>query len=547
MELTGEQFEQLEKGLARAFSTEAALKRMVRIGLNEALSAIAEGANQTERVDNLIEWAESNNQVIDLIRGACRRNPSNDNLRTFCQTYRQTLLQEACQDNNSQLDSGIITNLIGYIAELINLPPSIITLERWQEVGLRALPVGVEDDPSDKDWADFKNSDLNLTLRLFGFLKLAIGQFPLKDQQPTLVLFAQELLEVLPEDVPLKPRLAQWLQQAPPPIRSSPGAVSNVTKQGTLETSLMITVRPFVQQKPAEQDQYLVEGWLYFDQISGLSEPKPSPYPLTSLSLPEAPDKLGIRCTWPELRERVDDFLQEARNQLSSSIQTELRYRRYDLTLEMFLPVGYMAEPIDQWPRASRPTARLGEDYGVIVRFCDRIDDDERQNKIVAEWDRLISLLDRPEELPALLPDEHIEEPETLATYRSWKELERKLKKKLGLKLCCGLPDLEADQKGLFEAMLYGDIPIAVWVRNPDIVVYDSDPAQPVDLPQALRAYFDRDCWQHPTRLVASLMEQRQSYHGEESDGRYGRCLGDQIAYLLDNPDRLPLPDQLGS
>lgn len=546
MELTGDQFEQLQEAVINAFP-QSELDQMVRIELSQRLSTIVAGSNDTDRVFNLIEWAESNNKVIDLIRGACRRNPSNDNLRTFCQTYRKILLQEACQDSNSQLSSGIITNLIGYIAELINLPPSIITLEQWREVGLRALPVGVEDDPSDKDLADFKNGDLNLTLRLFGFLKLAVGQFPRKGQQPTLVLFAQELLEIVPEDIALQSGLDQWLQQAQPTVRSSPGAVSNANKQGTLETSLMITVRPCVHQKPTEQEQYLVEGWLYFDQISGLREPRRSPYPLTRLSLPEAPDKLGIRCTWLELRERVDDFLQEARKQLSSSIQAELRYRRYILTLEMFLPVGYMAEPIDQWPRVSRSTTRLGEEYGVIVRFCDRIDDDERQNQIFGEWDRLTSLLDSSEGPPALLPDEHIEEPETLATYPSWKELERKLKKKLGLKLCCGLPNLQDDQKGLFEAMLYGDIPIAAWVRNPNIVVYDSDPPQPLELSQALMTYFDRDCCQHPTQLATRLRVQRQSYHGEESDERYGRCLGDQIAFLLDNPDRLPLPDQLGS
>jgi hypothetical protein len=102
MELTGDQFQQLQEAVINAFP-QLELDQMVRIELSQRLSTIVAGSNDTDRVFNLIEWAESNNKVIDLIRGACRRKPSDDNLRTFCQTYRRNLLQEACQDNHSQL------------------------------------------------------------------------------------------------------------------------------------------------------------------------------------------------------------------------------------------------------------------------------------------------------------------------------------------------------------------------------------------------------------------------------------------------------------
>ena len=55
------------------------------------------------------------------------------------------------------------------------------------------------------------------------------------------------------------------------------------------------------------------------------------------------------------------------------------------------------------------------------------------------------------------------------------------------------------------------------------------------------------DCFQHPNRLANKLKDVRKTKTcPDKEDERYGRCLGDHIACLLDNPDRLPLPDQLG-
>jgi hypothetical protein len=103
MELTGDQFQQLQEAVINAFP-QLELDQMVRIELSQRLSTIVAGSNDTDRVFNLIEWAESNNKVIDLIRGACRRNPSNDNLRTFCQTYRKILQQSVKLRHHYQLD-----------------------------------------------------------------------------------------------------------------------------------------------------------------------------------------------------------------------------------------------------------------------------------------------------------------------------------------------------------------------------------------------------------------------------------------------------------
>ena len=544
MELTGDQFEQLEQALLGAYPTEDELKRMVRIAFNQPLQAVAEGTDHTVRIDNLIEWAESEGKVVDLVRGTHRRKPDSDRLKAFCDAHSQDLLKDACKENLSSLQTDTILGLTNL--PLASIPPSIFLM-----AGLSALPAGATDETSDKDLTDFQNEKLSLTIRFYGFLKLALGQFPqAKNRQPTLLVFARELRDHLSDGVAAKPFLADWVQRAelelPPPAQPALARSISPVKRGTLETSLMITVRRCAKQQEGQPLNYQVEGWLYFDQISGLDAPREFFKPPINLTLPEAQDQLGIVCTWRQLPNRVNDFLEEANSQLSHQVKQELGYRSYNLAIEMFLPVDYMGEAIDQWPRTSRRNPYpLGQDYGMIVRFCDRVDDDERQNKICLAWDELQDVLKSPEGVAAL--HQHIEAPDDLSQYTSWRQLEVRLKKKLGLKLCCGLPESEADKKGLFEAMLYGDIPVAVWIRSADVVDSDSNPAQPLNLPQALTPYLDMACFQHPTNLAAKLTNIRQQTWPDENDERYGRCLGDHIACLLDNPDRLPLPPSLAS
>ena len=542
MQLTGDQYEQLEQALLRAYDTEDELKPMVRIVFNRPLQAVAEGKDHTARIYKLIEWAESEGKIIDLIRGAHRRKPGSDLLREFCDAHSQDLLKYACKENISKLE-------LNTVLSFADLPLATIPPDMFLSSGLLALPPGVEDDTLDKDLADFKNKELSLTIRFYGFLKLTIGKFTLaKDKQPTLLIFARELRDQLPNDVVAKSFLADWVQRAElevsPPKPSAPARLRTRDKRGTLETSLMITVRRCAKQQEGQPLQYQVEGWLYFDQISDLDFPKALHKPPLCLALPEAQDQLGIVCNWNQLPKRVNEFLDAAICQLAHQVKQELGYRKYQLTLEIFLPVEYMGEAVDQWTRASQAMP-LGLDYGVIVRFCDRVTNDELQNRLFATWDDLQVVLQSSDGGAAL--HRHIEAPANLDQYSSWQELQRRLKSKLGLKLCCGLPAAEAEQKGLFEAMLYGDIPVAVWTRSPNVVASDANPVTPVDLPQALTPYFDMDCFQHPTHLAEKLKAVRQQTWPDQTDERYGRCLGDHIACLLDNPDRLPLPDQLES
>lgn len=542
MELIGTQFEQLETALMKAYPDESALKRMVRIVFTEALQTVAEGSDHTERVDNLIEWAEAKGKVVDLVRGAHRRNHGNEQLRNFCRTYSQNLLQAACADMPEVLSKETVFAFVG-------LPLSAIPIDQVVGAGHAVLPSGASENPDDMDFKDFSNDELLPVMRLYGFLRLALAKFTRrKDQPPTLLLFARELHQAVEE--PAKTPLFQWIQrvEAECQISAEPAfpQLGTSMKQGRLEVSLMVTVRRYSKQLPNQPLKYQVDGCLYFDQIVGRPSLGEPPKPPLALSLPDAPDQLGVVCPWEQVAERTDQFLSVAIGQLNNQVKQDLHYKDYRLSVELFLPLDYMGAEVDRWPRAPRQEP-LGQGYGVIVRFCDRISDDERLNELFLVWDALQELLQSPNGDIDL--HGQFESPSHWGEYANWRNLEAKLKQKIGIKLCCGLPESSPDQKGLFEAILYGDVPIAVWTRSTDLVEPDPESGEPraVEISRALDTFLTVERFRQPVTLSEELKRVRQDALSEGGEGIKGRCLGDHISFLLDNPDRLPLFPQLGS
>ncbi|MBD1919458.1 effector-associated domain EAD1-containing protein [Leptolyngbya sp. SLC-A1] len=527
----------------KAYPDEGKLKRMVRIVFGKALQAVAEGSDHTERVDKLIEWAEAEGKVVDLVRGAHRHNHLNEQLRNFCSTYSQELLKESCADMPNVLQQDTVFAFVG-------LPlTAAIPIAQVVSTGLAVLPSGASDNPDDIDFKDFSNDELLPVMRLYGFLRLALAKFPQpKDQPPTLLLFARELHQAVEE--PAKTPLVEWIRRveaeykiSAEPASSQPGAS---TKQGMLEVSLMVTVRRYSKQLPNQPLQYQVDGCLYFDQVVGRPSLGEPPKPPVALSLPEAPDELGVVCPWEQVAERTDQFLSAAIRQLNHPVKQELGYKYYRLSIELFLPLDYMGAEVDRWPRVSRQEP-LGKAYGVIVRFCDRINDDERLNELFLVWDKLQSLLKSPNGNIDL--HRQFESPTNLGEYASWQNLEANLKQKIGIKLCCGLPESSPDQKGLFEAILYSDVPIAVWTRSTDLVEPDPESGElrAVEISKALDSFLTVERFRQPVTLSDELKRVRQAALSVSAEGIKGRCLGDHISLLLDNPDRLPLFPQLGS
>jgi formylglycine-generating enzyme required for sulfatase activity/nucleotide-binding universal stress UspA family protein len=80
--LTGKQVEQIHDALLAGYSPDS-LRRMVRVGLNEMLANIAGGATFSDVVFNLIEWAERQDRVLELVTAAHNANPNHADLQVL--------------------------------------------------------------------------------------------------------------------------------------------------------------------------------------------------------------------------------------------------------------------------------------------------------------------------------------------------------------------------------------------------------------------------------------------------------------------------------
>jgi hypothetical protein len=83
MELSGNQVKQLREALQNAFPDKSKLSLLMREEMEESLDAIAGDGNLTTIVAELIEFAEAEGRLVELVSAAIRRNPGNPKLRLF--------------------------------------------------------------------------------------------------------------------------------------------------------------------------------------------------------------------------------------------------------------------------------------------------------------------------------------------------------------------------------------------------------------------------------------------------------------------------------
>jgi tetratricopeptide (TPR) repeat protein len=115
MRLSGQQAKQLERALMSAFPSIDDLARVVRFGLDKNLSEISESGSLKDTVFQLIQWAEAQGRVKDLIEAAYAENPGNPELQLVKNDPHYAKLQQTAQSYQaSSQQSG----------EMSGIPPS---------------------------------------------------------------------------------------------------------------------------------------------------------------------------------------------------------------------------------------------------------------------------------------------------------------------------------------------------------------------------------------------------------------------------------------
>ncbi len=111
--LSGQQRKKLLEALNDAFRDKASLERMLAFELDKNLGEIAGGINLQEIVFNLIQIADAQGWIEDLVRAACKSNPGNLKLKAIAQELltgeiSQIPLSNIPQEPNNQQQPKIL-------------------------------------------------------------------------------------------------------------------------------------------------------------------------------------------------------------------------------------------------------------------------------------------------------------------------------------------------------------------------------------------------------------------------------------------------------
>lgn len=256
-------------------------------------------------------------------------------------------------------------------------------------------------------------------------------------------------------------------------------------------------------------DKFLLNAWLIIDDlVQDLSK-------FQSL-LDQNEEQAGKLCKLTQIPTEINKFLEKA-----------LRYlinRKYNLTIEIFLPCHLMCMEIDRW----KITDPILDDITLGIMYPVRLRSIERLNRRYLysylsqwyqSWDKVREILQNE---PTQEIFEHLQEMESF----NCKLLTSKLKEKIGLKVTCSHSKFIT--KDLFKAILAATTPIAIWTRA-DIANLDQ-----------VTAINDILTFKPLCNLSESVRRKRE----EADNAQTEEHLGHHLALLWENPYRLT-PDAM--
>lgn len=267
-----------------------------------------------------------------------------------------------------------------------------------------------------------------------------------------------------------------------------------------LESHLLVVICP-----EAGTDRFLVNAWLIADNTVQNRAKRFKPLDLDV-------EKKGVSCQLEKVPELLNRFLKES-----------LRYllgKRFDLTIEVFLPLNSLCTAVELWQALDpdNDPFSIGSKYKVIVRSYERLREDyliHNLNQWQENWDRLKQVLDS---VPDIGMFEHLDQIDNC----NWKKLAVTLTQKLGLKLACS--PSASKHKDLFKAMLKAAVPVAIWSRceTPSF-----DPVVEIDELLARGPL---------VKLSQNVLEKRRDADIEDNPEEH---LGYYLTVLWEDPDRL--------
>jgi len=196
-ELSGQQFRELRLALANAFTTENDLQRMVRENLDQRLREIIGGENLTDIISDLITWAEAGDCVKQLIISAAYDRSENKSIQKFIENYIGNFIRIDAELLSDATLVNLITILKENDFEVVSMPVKAVLANRVP----RYFPKGTK----------IEQLDLSNWFKCFTLLKLLLEDYPIFDQQPSLLYLVKILSQEAQLSGTVKNSLNDWL------------------------------------------------------------------------------------------------------------------------------------------------------------------------------------------------------------------------------------------------------------------------------------------------------------------------------------------------
>ncbi|BAZ71206.1 hypothetical protein NIES4106_60030 (plasmid) [Fischerella sp. NIES-4106] len=506
MNLIGREKKEFREALIKAFPEETDLKMMLSDQLDERLNEIASGDTQEKLLFNLIEWAEEQNRLEDLLIGALKQNNRNFELRRFFNNHLNNFL--TCDE--SLIKPDLCYRLIPIIEQITDIDLIISCL-------CQALPDGMQDS-NYPILQDLKDSNLYLKLKIFFIFKLLMISYPKKEGCPSILIFVHNLHEEIINEQ-IKQELIKWMDEIKEKHNFSIPKRNHVLPTNTnLEAYLIITFAP-----ASELDKFCLNAYLELPQTT-----------IIPIDLHNEQSQKGIIVSLKKTAHRqapqaIVDFIQESENILKIK-QKELGYKTHSLTLEFFLPLAYLHEDIENLKILKLEILLpMGAFYKMVFRSYDRVKDTSLWNCLLKCWSGIKTLLQESN----TQQENYIESWQEVG---DWKKLPSRLQNKIALKLPCALPESEKIRNNLFREIVLQGIPLVLWTRCSKV--------PEVDVVSELDNLLSFKSFKNIQSLLNAIQQKRNAIKYEDDPQQFlGYHLG--ILYESDRWDEIPLPEAI--
>lgn len=446
-QLDGQHIEELRESLKSVFINEDSLKQMLRIKLNTRWDEIKSGKTYNDRIFNLIElWAGSEGKVKQLVLATAYDGSDNIKIQKFVENHIENLLE---------FDADLLSK--DALVQLITILKQSNSFVQILDIGKNMLPERVALDRSRA--VEYLNSpELSNWFKCLTLLKLLVEDYLLVEQRSSVFTFVNHLSRLASLDDKTKQDLNKWLDKFASNSSCLLGQLTESSStpsqspSGGLQAYLMILVNPEKANKLRAAASLLC--------IAPTGIKKEIPVHLN----PEYKER-GVLTTWKKLSQIVAGFIQQSTSIELEHPENRLGCAYYELTIELFLPIGYLCEPIDRWEIKDDfdNLVSLGSKYRLVIRSYDRVIRPVLRNAFSKAWYRTKDWLSQSSESVVLDSKiHHLTEIDCVHL----EALKEALKEKIGIKITCPLPESEPEMLKFLQAMLESGVPLGMWMRR---------------------------------------------------------------------------------